>query len=173
TDDHSTDDDHEGFFVEEESCGSCEEKGGYVARDEIVDEECCYEKSCNVNGDLSENKGRYWDTWSDSDFISPWDFFTDPHVEIHTYVMAAGVDGVFTDYPATASRYRRNKCLSLSDEQVPNYARPAEPGRLFEPMTPTLMPPARAPSPVLNDSDLASPPIPPNHRETTSISTFW
>nr|GFB19233.1 hypothetical protein [Tanacetum cinerariifolium] len=55
---------HEGFFVEEESCGSCEEKGGNVARDEIVDEECCYEKSYNVNDELSENKGRYWDVWS-------------------------------------------------------------------------------------------------------------
>nr|GEY95814.1 hypothetical protein [Tanacetum cinerariifolium] len=62
--DDSTDDDHEGFFVQEESCGSCEEKGGNVACDEIVDEECCYEKSCNVNGELSENKGRYWDIWS-------------------------------------------------------------------------------------------------------------
>nr|GEX49989.1 hypothetical protein [Tanacetum cinerariifolium] len=60
--DDSTDDDHEGFFVKEESCGSCEEKGGNVARDEIVDEECCYEKSFNVNGELGENKGRYWDT---------------------------------------------------------------------------------------------------------------
>nr|GEZ31466.1 hypothetical protein [Tanacetum cinerariifolium] len=46
-------------------CKICEEKGGNVARDEIVDEECCYEKSCNVNGELSENKGRYWDTWSE------------------------------------------------------------------------------------------------------------
>nr|GFC24926.1 hypothetical protein [Tanacetum cinerariifolium] len=51
--------------VKKESCGSCEEKGGNVARDEIVDEECCYEKSCNVNGELGENKGRYWDTWSE------------------------------------------------------------------------------------------------------------
>nr|GEZ98240.1 hypothetical protein [Tanacetum cinerariifolium] len=65
--DDSTDDDHEGFFVEEESCGSCEEKGGDVARDEIVDEEFCYEKSCNVNSELSENKGRYWDICTDDD----------------------------------------------------------------------------------------------------------
>nr|GEY84336.1 putative D-aminoacid aminotransferase-like PLP-dependent enzymes superfamily protein [Tanacetum cinerariifolium] len=42
-----TDDDHKGFFIKEESCGSCEKKGG------------------NVNGELSENKGRYWDTWSE------------------------------------------------------------------------------------------------------------
>nr|GFC32138.1 hypothetical protein [Tanacetum cinerariifolium] len=61
--DYSTDDD-KGVFVEKE-CSSCEEKGGNVARDEIVDEECCYEKSCNVNGELSENKCRYWDIWSD------------------------------------------------------------------------------------------------------------
>ena len=52
-----------------------------------------------------------------------------------------------------------NNCLSLPNDQVPNYALPAEPGRLFDSMTPELMPPAAAPSPVLNDSDLASPPI--------------
>nr|GEW14361.1 glycerophosphodiester phosphodiesterase GDPDL3-like [Tanacetum cinerariifolium] len=128
----------------------------------IISKESIYPKSngylygqTDVVPKLQASKLRAYVQKMSNDFISiPWDFFTDPYVEINTYVTAAGVDGV-------ASRYRRNKCLSLSDEQVPNYARPAEPGRLFEPRTPTLMPPAEAPSPVLNDSDLASPPIPP------------
>ncbi|GJT72814.1 glycerophosphodiester phosphodiesterase GDPDL3 [Tanacetum coccineum] len=179
----------------------------------IISRESIYPKSngylygeTDVVQELQASKLRVYVQKMSNDFISiPWDFFTDPYVEINTYVTAAGVNGVVTDYPATASRYRRlgsfgtvmgqavnqprflgpfghlyfcinsfdklyvlaydmlhgNKCLSLPDEQVPNYARPAEPGRLFEPMDPKLMPPAEAPSPVLNDSDLVSPPIPP------------
>ncbi|GJY44493.1 glycerophosphodiester phosphodiesterase GDPDL3, partial [Tanacetum coccineum] len=106
----------------------------------IISKESIYPKSngylygqTDVVQKLQASKLRVYVQKMSNDFISiPWDFFTDPYVEIHTYVTAAGVDGVVTDYPATASRYRRNKCLSLPDEQVPNYARPAEPGRLFE-----------------------------------------
>lgn len=52
-----------------------------------------------------------------------------------------------------------NKCLQLPDEKFPNYARAAVPGELLGSMTPGMMPPAAAPNPVLNDSDLADPPI--------------
>ncbi|KAF5766205.1 putative glycerophosphodiester phosphodiesterase [Helianthus annuus] len=42
-----------------------------------------------------------------NEFISkPWDFFSDPYVEINSYVTGANADGVVTDYPATAARYR-------------------------------------------------------------------
>lgn len=42
-----------------------------------------------------------------NDFQSvAWDFFSDPCVEIITFVTAAGVDGVVTDFPAAAARYR-------------------------------------------------------------------
>lgn len=42
-----------------------------------------------------------------NEFVSqPWDFFSDPYVEINSYVNGAGVNGVITDYPATASKYR-------------------------------------------------------------------
>nr|GFA37994.1 hypothetical protein [Tanacetum cinerariifolium] len=58
--DYSTHDD-KGVFVEKE-CTSRKEKGGNVTGDE---KECCYEKSCKVNGELSENKGCYWDIWSE------------------------------------------------------------------------------------------------------------
>ena len=42
-----------------------------------------------------------------NEFVSqPWDFFSDPYVEINAYVNGPGVNGVITSYPATADRYR-------------------------------------------------------------------
>lgn len=42
-----------------------------------------------------------------NEFVSqPWDVFSDPYVEIATYVEGAGVDGVITGFPATAAKYR-------------------------------------------------------------------
>ncbi|XP_076917798.1 glycerophosphodiester phosphodiesterase GDPDL3-like [Bidens hawaiensis] len=98
-----------------------------------------------------------------NEFVSqPWDFFSDPYVEINTYVNGAKVDGVITSYPATASKYRRNRCLQLPEDQRPSYMSPAVPGQLFSLMTPQLMPPAAAPNPILKDADVAQEPIPPS-----------
>lgn len=36
----------------------------------------------------------------------PWDFFSDPNVEINSYAQLIGIDGIITDYPGTATRYR-------------------------------------------------------------------
>ncbi|KAI3703031.1 hypothetical protein L6452_28785 [Arctium lappa] len=97
-----------------------------------------------------------------NEFLSqPWDFFSDPYAEMVSYVLGAGVDGVVTDYPATAARYRRNKCLQLPDDQIPVFALPAMPSQLFGDMVPGSIPPAGAPNPVLTDADLADAPIPP------------
>ncbi|XP_076895493.1 glycerophosphodiester phosphodiesterase GDPDL3-like [Bidens hawaiensis] len=97
-----------------------------------------------------------------NEFISqPWDFLSDPYVEISSYVMGAGVDGVVTDYPATAARYRSSRCLGLPPDQIPPYMIPAKPGLLLAFMTPQFMPPAEAPSPILTDADVADAPIPP------------
>ncbi|XP_024959663.1 glycerophosphodiester phosphodiesterase GDPDL3-like [Cynara cardunculus var. scolymus] len=97
-----------------------------------------------------------------NEFVSqPWDFFSDPYCEMVTYVMGAGVDGVVTNYPATAARYRRNKCLQLPDDQIPDFALAARPGELVREMLPGSKPPAGAPNPVLTDADLADAPIPP------------
>lgn len=42
-----------------------------------------------------------------NEFMSQaWDFFSDPTVEINSFVQGAGVDGIFTDFPGTARRYR-------------------------------------------------------------------
>ncbi|KAI3769171.1 hypothetical protein L6452_00271 [Arctium lappa] len=100
-----------------------------------------------------------------NEFVSqPWDFFSDPYVEINTYVNGAEVDGVVTDYPATSARYRRNRCLGLPAEQTPPYMVPAAAGELFTFMTPQFMPPVGAPNPVLTDADVAEAPVPPARR---------
>ena len=39
----------------------------------------------------------------------PYDFFSDATAQINAYVQGAGVDGLITDFPATARRY---KCMS-------------------------------------------------------------
>lgn len=48
-----------------------------------------------------------------NEFVAqPWDFFSDATVEINTYVQGAGVDGIITDFPATASAYKSMCTLS-------------------------------------------------------------
>ncbi|PWA48744.1 glycerophosphoryl diester phosphodiesterase [Artemisia annua] len=50
-----------------------------------------------------------------NEFVSqPWDFFSDPYVEINAYVNGAGVNGVIADYPATADRYRSKLIYRLT-----------------------------------------------------------
>lgn len=42
-----------------------------------------------------------------NEFVSqPYDFFFDATVQMNTYVQGVGVDGVITDFPATARRYK-------------------------------------------------------------------
>lgn len=88
----------------------------------------------------------------------PWDFLSDPTAEINSYVQGIGIDGVITDYPATATRYRRNSCLNLGDRQ-PAYMKPIPGGQLLELVT--ALPPALAPMPILHDADIIEPPLPP------------
>ncbi|XP_071693098.1 glycerophosphodiester phosphodiesterase GDPDL3-like [Rutidosis leptorrhynchoides] len=114
-----------------------------------------------------------------NEFVSqPWDFFSDPYVEINSYVAGANVDGVVTDFPATAARYRSNQCLKLPANQIPPYMAPAEPGKLQEFMLKQAIPPAAAPNPVLTEADVADGPIPPVSKRpspttdnSTSVST--
>ena len=39
-------------------------------------------------------------------FSQAWDFFSDAYVELNTYVVGSGIDGVITDFPGTANKYR-------------------------------------------------------------------
>ncbi|KVH99195.1 Glycerophosphoryl diester phosphodiesterase [Cynara cardunculus var. scolymus] len=74
-----------------------------------------------------------------NEFVSqPWDFFSDPYVEINSYVTGANVN-----------------------DQTPPYMIPAFPGQLLTLMSPQSMPPAEAPNPILTEADVADAPIPP------------
>ncbi|XP_027940786.1 glycerophosphodiester phosphodiesterase GDPDL1-like [Vigna unguiculata] len=98
-----------------------------------------------------------------NEFVSQaWDFFSDATVEINSYLNADGlkIDGIITDYPETADRYRRNKCLNLGDKR-PTYMDPVQPGGLFSLITPEFLPPAQAPLAPLTEAEVAEPPLPP------------
>lgn len=36
----------------------------------------------------------------------PWDFYADPIAEINSFVQGTGVDGIITEFPGTAARYK-------------------------------------------------------------------
>ncbi|KAL6315143.1 hypothetical protein AAG906_035351 [Vitis piasezkii] len=91
-------------------------------------------------------------------FISQaWDFFSDATVEINSFVMGAGIDGVITSFPQTAASYKKNRCLKYKN--APSYMSPVQPGSLMQVITSDDMPPALAPYPVLTESDVAEPPL--------------
>ncbi|KAL6544526.1 hypothetical protein OROMI_023388 [Orobanche minor] len=89
----------------------------------------------------------------------PWDYYSDPYLEINACVTYKEIDGVITDYPATAERYRMNRCLSYTT--TPVYMSPGQPGGLISLMVPKSYPPAEAPIPILVDSNVTEPPLPP------------
>ncbi|KAA8523597.1 hypothetical protein F0562_010020 [Nyssa sinensis] len=95
-----------------------------------------------------------------NEFVSQaWDFFSDAIVEINSYVMEAGIDGVITDFPGTAVKYRRNRCLGLGNK-TPAYMSPVQAGSLLQLIPPQILPPAEAPNPILTESDVVEPPLP-------------
>ncbi|WOK98134.1 glycerophosphodiester phosphodiesterase GDPDL3-like [Canna indica] len=96
-----------------------------------------------------------------NEFVSqPWDFWSDPTVEINMYVKGAGVDGIITDFPGTAATYKRNSCLKLGD-QAPAFMSPVQVGGLMQIMDPLAKPPTLAPMPSLLANDVVEPPLPP------------
>lgn len=44
-----------------------------------------------------------------------WDFFSDAHVELNSFVVGADIDGVITDFPGTANKYRSKFGLFSAD----------------------------------------------------------
>ncbi|KAG5570365.1 hypothetical protein H5410_060131 [Solanum commersonii] len=97
---------------------------------------------------------------SNLSFVSQaWDFFSDSSVEINNYVVGAGIDGVITDFPRTAATYRRNRCLGYKHRSL--YFSPVETGGLLQFMSRQSLPPAEPPSPILTESDVVEPPLPP------------
>ncbi|XP_008227060.1 PREDICTED: glycerophosphodiester phosphodiesterase GDPDL3 [Prunus mume] len=94
-----------------------------------------------------------------NEFVSQaWDFFSDPTVEINSFATGVNIDGVITDFPKTAARYKRNRCLS--EKVLPNYMSPIQGASLIQVVTSDYLPPAEAPNPPLTASDVIEPPLP-------------
>ncbi|KAH0459027.1 hypothetical protein IEQ34_011841 [Dendrobium chrysotoxum] len=95
-----------------------------------------------------------------NEFVSqPLDFFSDPYVEINSYVQGALVDGIITDFPASARAYKRNSCRNLG-KNMPSYMKPVQVGGLKQLVVAPAQPPILSPMPILEDSDVVEPPLP-------------
>ncbi|AQK72175.1 Glycerophosphodiester phosphodiesterase GDPDL3 [Zea mays] len=99
----------------------------------------------------------------------PNDFFADATSQINAYVQGAKVDGIITDFPGTAHRYKLNSCTSMGNS-APLFMQPPQPGSLLLTMAPDVQPPAAAPMPLLTDADVAEPALPPVSNTTTAAS---
>ncbi|CAL5026941.1 unnamed protein product [Urochloa decumbens] len=101
----------------------------------------------------------------------PYDFFADATAQINAYVKGAGVDGLITDFPATARRYKLNNCVNMGNN-APSFMAPARAGDLLETIIyKPAQPPALAPMPLLKDSDVAEPPLPPARSNSSTAPT--
>ncbi|XP_047326202.1 glycerophosphodiester phosphodiesterase GDPDL7-like [Impatiens glandulifera] len=85
------------------------------------------------------------------------DYFSDPMVELATYIVGVGVDGIFTDFPATANAFLRSPCANPDNE--PYSILPAQPGSLLQLTQPGILPPSEAPAPPLTVADIVDPPL--------------
>ncbi|OEL36528.1 Glycerophosphodiester phosphodiesterase GDPDL3 [Dichanthelium oligosanthes] len=100
----------------------------------------------------------------------PYDFFSDATAQLNWYVKGVGVDGLITDFPATARRYKLNNCMNMGSS-TPIFMEPAHAGGLKQMITKTAQPPALAPLPLLTDSDVAEPPLPPARSNSSTAPT--
>ncbi|CAJ2633875.1 unnamed protein product [Trifolium pratense] len=108
----------------------------------------------------ASNLSIFVETFSNEFVSQAWDFYSDSTVEINSFIQGAEIDGIITDFPKTASRYTRNKCLNL-DDKTPPYMQPVEAGALYGLIDKPSLPPAMAPYPPLTDSEVIEPPLPP------------
>ncbi|XP_020582767.1 LOW QUALITY PROTEIN: glycerophosphodiester phosphodiesterase GDPDL7-like [Phalaenopsis equestris] len=92
-----------------------------------------------------------------------YDFFSDPVVEIATFVGGIGVNGLITEYPATARAYLRTPCSNLTlgfPTSRPYTILPVAAGGIKSLALPETLPPAQSPAPPLEPSDVVDPPLP-------------
>ncbi|XP_010496105.1 PREDICTED: glycerophosphodiester phosphodiesterase GDPDL1-like, partial [Camelina sativa] len=95
------------------------------------------------------------------------DSFYDATIEINTYTYGLGINGTITEYPFTAARYKRNRCLGR--KVIPPYMSAIEPGGLLNYLvSPLSLPPAEAPNLVFTNADVSEPPLPPVAKALTS-----
>ncbi|XP_052197325.1 glycerophosphodiester phosphodiesterase GDPDL7-like [Diospyros lotus] len=99
-----------------------------------------------------------------------YDYLTDPMVEIATFTLPPiSIDGIVTEYPATASAYLRSPC-SQPDRALSEFSiQPINPGDLIHHLPEGMpLPPAEAPQPALNISDVVDPPLPPVYNQAAA-----
>ncbi|KAG6481962.1 glycerophosphodiester phosphodiesterase GDPDL7-like [Zingiber officinale] len=98
------------------------------------------------------------------------DYFSDPMVELATFVAGVEVDAVVTEFPATAAAYLRSPCSDLN-AKLDYSILPIEPGSLLALAPPEALPPAEAPAPALQVADIQDPPLPPviGRSQTSSV----
>jgi glycerophosphoryl diester phosphodiesterase len=57
----------------------------------------------------ASNLSIFVETFSNEFVSQAWDYFSDPTVEINSFIQEAGINGVITEFPKTASRFS-SKC---------------------------------------------------------------
>ncbi|XP_039014095.1 glycerophosphodiester phosphodiesterase GDPDL4-like [Hibiscus syriacus] len=133
-----------------------------ISKDSVFPENSAFITSAtNVVPRLqAANLSVYVQTFSNEFTSQAWDFFSDATVEINSFFVGGGINGVVTDFPKTSNRYRRNRCLNRGN-RTPGYMTPVQPGSLYQLITQPYLPPAEAPNPYLTDADVVEPPLPP------------
>lgn len=107
----------------------------------------------------ASNLSIFVETFSNEFVSQAWDYFSDPTVEINSFIQETGINGVITDFPKTASRYSKNKCLNLGDK-TPPYMQPVKAGDLYKTLDNQTLPPVQAPLPPLTKSEVVEAPLP-------------
>ncbi|KAK7333421.1 hypothetical protein VNO80_30193 [Phaseolus coccineus] len=115
--------------------------------------------STNIVAKLKSFKLRvYVETFSNEFVSQAWDYYSDASIEINSFVIGTKVNGIITDFPKTANRYRRNLCLKHGNKAP--YMSPIEPGKLYQQISEFFLPPLPPPPPVLIDSNVTEAPLP-------------
>ncbi|ESW18546.1 hypothetical protein PHAVU_006G050300 [Phaseolus vulgaris] len=115
--------------------------------------------STNIVAKLKSFKLRvYVETFSNEFVSQAWDYYSDASIEINSFVIGTKVNGIITDFPKTANRYRRNLCLKNVNKAP--YMSPIEPGKLYQQISDFFLPPLPPPPPVLIDSNVTEAPLP-------------
>ncbi|KAK1617827.1 hypothetical protein QYE76_023344 [Lolium multiflorum] len=108
-----------------------------------------------------------------NEFLSqPWDFFSDATTQINAFVQkgGGGVDGVITDFPGTAHRYKLNSCKNMGNK-TPYYMLPPQRGGLLETIDKAAQPAAMAPQKDLASAEVVEAALPPVSSTTAPASS--
>ncbi|WJX64833.1 glycerophosphodiester phosphodiesterase [Trifolium repens] len=107
----------------------------------------------------ASNLSIFVETFSNEFVSQAWDYYSDPTMEINSFIQEAGINGVITEFPKTASRFSKNKCLNLGNS-TPPYMQPVRAGNLFGVINNQSLPPAEAPLPPLTAAEVVESPLP-------------